>query len=73
MYIVSVSKKNSWSVRVHPLQSTFLNSVTAGVKSTTENSIETEGENSFEDVLLAAEREPEADGLIDWTKTLTRC
>ncbi|MEP3053611.1 MULTISPECIES: flagellar hook-length control protein FliK [Rhodobacterales] len=62
MYIVSVSKKNSWSVRVHPLQSTFLNSVTAGVKSTTENSIETEGEDSFEDVLLAAERELEADG-----------
>jgi len=47
---------------VHPLQSTILNSVTAGVKSTTENSVETEGENSFEDVLLAAKREPEADG-----------
>lgn len=47
---------------MHPLQSTILNSVTAGVKSTTENSIGTEGENSFEDVLLAAEREPEADG-----------
>ncbi|SPH19340.1 hypothetical protein ASD8599_00065 [Ascidiaceihabitans donghaensis] len=46
---------------MHPLQSTILNTVTAGVKSTTENSIETEGENRFEDVLLAAEREPEAD------------
>lgn len=47
---------------MHPLQSTILNSVTAGIKSATENSIETEGEDSFEEVLLAAEREPEADG-----------
>lgn len=47
---------------MHPLQSTLLNPVTTGVKSTAESNSQTEGESSFEDVLTAAEHQKEADG-----------